>query len=146
MLSKTNKYKDFIKICADPNSGNKIPKIIKQVPTIIVPEQSNPLVGEQVFLWIRPFINNKEDDKKDTSGPSPYVPLEMSGSSDRFSFLETTKKFGIPLKHNYAYIKKNGEKEEKKNNTSNKTNNNRLNKLSELRDNDPFVLKSVQRF
>lgn len=140
MLKNTNKYNNFVCICADPESGNKIPSIIKEVPSIIVPEIEGILTGEKAFMWLKSFVNNKE---LNSNEPSPFIPSEMSSSlSDSFSYIENTKRFGQPLLHSYSFLKNNNKMLLKNNK---KKTHSKLEQLIMKRDNDPSIKKVLRR-
>ena len=90
-------------------------------------------------MWIKPYINNKEESsKKEDNIPKPYIPLDMSGAlSDKFSYIETNLSFGKPLSHTYSYL--NNKKEEKKKKS------NELDNIKNMRDSDPYIGKSIRR-
>ena len=93
---------NFTTICVD-NNKSRLPPFVKSVPTIIVQGQSQPLVGDNVFEWLKA--------QKNTNGPnaeeiSPYHANEMGTMfSDSFSFLDSDDtKEGQPISHNFEFL------------------------------------------
>jgi glutaredoxin-related protein len=107
MLCKTPVYNKFTKINVSEGVVN-IPPFVKSVPTIIVPNSSKPLVGEDVFKW----LEEKSEQRMNSVDQSilPYHPDEMDGVlGDNYSYLDI-KDTDQPMEHNFVYIKKGDQK------------------------------------
>ena len=107
ILCKTPIYNKFTKVNVSEGVLN-IPPFVKSVPTIIVPNSSQPLVGEDVFKW----LEEKSEQRMNSVEQSilPYHPDEMDGVlGDNYSYLDI-KDTEQPMEHNFVYIKKGDQK------------------------------------
>lgn len=64
LLKSENMLTRFKLICVD-NILDKIPKTITKVPTLILSTMNQPLVAEQIFLWIKASKEIKSEKKTD---------------------------------------------------------------------------------
>ena len=103
ILCKAPIYNKFTKINVSEGTVN-IPPFIKSVPTILVPNSSKPLVGEEVFKWLEEISEQRMNGKDQSI--IPYHPDEMDGVlGDNYSYLDI-KDTDQPMEHNFVYIKK----------------------------------------
>lgn len=103
ILCKAPIYNKFTKINVSEGTVN-IPPFIKSVPTILVPNSSKPLVGEEVFKWLEEISEQRMNGKDQSI--IPYHPDEMDGVlGDNYSYLDV-KDTDQPMEHNFVYIKK----------------------------------------
>ncbi len=90
-LLKTPYNDKFIKICVD-NKKYNIPKSIREVPTIIVPESNTPLSGDNVFKWLDNVttIKNNNVNNNNSNINKEIEPFsdEMTGLSDQYSLID----------------------------------------------------------
>jgi glutaredoxin-related protein len=107
ILCKNPLYNKFKKINVSDGSAN-IPPFVKNVPTILVPNYSNPLVGEDVFKWLEESSEKRMNNLDQTI--IPFHPDEMDcGLGDNYSYLDI-KDNEQPMEHNFVYIKKGDQK------------------------------------
>jgi hypothetical protein len=72
-LKKTPWVSEFRFVCVDPSSQRpQLPAWLKQVPTLVIEGQPEPLVDTQVMNWLYER-KLKEVPKKSTNGLSPVV-------------------------------------------------------------------------
>lgn len=71
LLKSENMLTRFKLICVD-NILDKIPKTITKVPTLILSNINQPLVAEQIFLWIKASKEIKSE-KKIENIYDPYI-------------------------------------------------------------------------
>jgi hypothetical protein len=65
-------------------SRHSLPKVLKQVPTLIINDQMYE--GIEVFKWINQILSNYEQQQKQP-GPSPSQPQQQPSSSETTLFL-----------------------------------------------------------
>jgi len=70
-LIKTNGLNESYKYILVDDSNIKLPDIIEKVPTLIVKGMNKPLVGKEVFTWIKSqeFINLQTNNIKNVKNP-----------------------------------------------------------------------------
>jgi len=104
ILSKSALHSKFIKINVSTSS---FPSIIKSVPTIIVPNNQNPLVGIEVFNWLETQSGQgKSELNEDISSYS----CEMdSNIGDNYSYLGSSDK-NQPMEHSFYFISREEQK------------------------------------
>jgi len=102
LLKNENLINYFKLICVDDKLNQFPPNMI--VPTMIINNINNPLVGYQTFEWINQikFIRQQQPKQNNfldvnTKGPIGYDDELMSGISDKFAFTHIDK----PLPHSY---------------------------------------------
>ena len=109
IIGSTPINNQFVKINVDYNRN--LPKSIKSVPTLIIPNHPQPLCGQSAFMWAKsmqqqtqaqnavgnvhpPQQNNMPPQqtgppKSEDDNIQPFVASEMSGNfSDGFSFID----------------------------------------------------------
>jgi len=100
-MEKLNLLQNFKLICVD-NNLDKLPKLIKEIPTIVIPHQNRIFNTKESFDWIRgifqmrqqPILQQRakimENIKKQAeiipNNPMPFITEEFSGFSDKFAY------------------------------------------------------------
>jgi len=80
---KEHKLIDSIKpVCID-NINVRIPPFLKEVPTLVVTDSKNPLVGEDAFKWIKWKVDIKVKEEEKNIGTYGF-----GGFSESFSSLD----------------------------------------------------------
>ena len=103
-------------ICIDKLPRHRIPANVKNVPTLVIAGEMQPLVGQNVFKWVQQKIVQKQKQNQSNSisnnssngpsGPSAWHVNEMGSSfSDSYSFINGDKDSSIPK--NFEFITKN---------------------------------------
>ena len=121
IIGSTPINNQFVKINVDYNRN--LPKSIKSVPTLIIPNHPQPLCGQSAFMWAKsmqqqtqaqnavgnvhpPQQNNMPPQqtgppKSEDDNIQPFVASEMSGNfSDGFSFIDNDN----PLTHQFSFL------------------------------------------
>ena len=121
IIGSTPINNQFVKINVDYNRN--LPKSIKSVPTLIIPNHPQPLCGQSAFMWAKsmqqqtqaqnavgnvhpPQQNNMPPQqtgppKSEDDNIQPFVASEMSGNfSDGFSFIDNHN----PLTHQFSFL------------------------------------------
>ena len=62
IIRQTPLYNQFVKISIHDKSI-KLPSKLKTVPTIVVPNISKPLTGDDVFSWLQSYTNHLEKEQ-----------------------------------------------------------------------------------
>ena len=94
-------------VSVDNTPRHRIPAVVRSVPTLVVAGQPEPLVGDQVFAWLkaqqqRAASARQQQQKQQQQGgaedgPTAWQMEEMGGSfSDGYSFLESATGSSIP--------------------------------------------------
>lgn len=119
-MSRSIKY-----VCIDSKSvREKLPTFIKSVPTLVVGETNQVLVGNNIKSWVngeysRPNVQHKKVEVKKQQpvrreepvcedGPGAWHNNEMNNFSDMYSFLDidtsTQGNGGISMAHNFELL------------------------------------------
>lgn len=99
ILDTLNNYPNInnkinLKLADIENKKLKLPLFIKQVPSLLLITNGNKnlLEGDRVNQWLKMNINRlipqKKEEKNISSGIADFDPMEMSGFSDKYSYLE----------------------------------------------------------
>ncbi len=108
--------------------GNRnLPSAIKSVPSMVVPEMGNRiLTGDEVTMYIQTIITRQSQDRRpnqpnappaptqnslDPEGISAYLPSEMGGFGDSYSYIDGDD--NLVQTHCYEYLDDNGNKQRK---------------------------------
>ena len=126
-LSSTPFKNDFKYVCVDTTPRNRLPGYLKKVPTIVVQDENEPLVGNEAinWLWIKkmqdPRMNQQQQQQQGDSssqqnaggaggdmGLGFWNPLEMSSAGDSYSFLDQDMSVegngGYKMAQNFEFI------------------------------------------
>lgn len=115
-LNKNHIRNDFDFICIDNNYQN-IPPTIKSVPTVILKESNNILIGKSIFNWLNEMTNqnnNQNQQQQQVGEPMAWHGNEMGCSySDNYSFLDSDVSAqgsgGSLIAHNFSFISDNAQ-------------------------------------
>jgi len=99
-------------VCVDTTSRQRIPDVVKSVPTLIVAGESEPRVGERAFQWLSQqsrnrnqhtppnhpqYKQNPNNQEQSADGPIAWQLEEMGSSfSDGYSFIDEHTSNSIP--------------------------------------------------
>lgn len=133
-LRKSGLFDRFEKVCVDQPRKTVIPKEIKSVPTIIVPQSQLPLKGNDAFQWLylmnqhiqRQKQQEQQETQKSTKPPMSeeerkvdsvtnlnyneggvvaYSGSTMGGYSDQFSSLDVDREGkSTPFEHSFMLL------------------------------------------
>jgi hypothetical protein len=125
-LANTPFKNDFNFVCVDTTPRNRLPGYLKKVPTIVVPGEAEPLVGNEAinWLWIKkmqdPRMNNDTQQQSAQQGSVQgqsessemglgfWNPLEMGSAGDSYSFLDQDTSVegngGYKMSQNFEFI------------------------------------------